>query len=226
MNWASPLLWSTCESDVLSLSTVLAGGWSAWVIHLISCSSLNCCMHSSAPQLLSYELADSRWPIFWRQCAKTNREKRKSRALGTAVGTGWISTDKFSFVMTGLFLGTSHCSSFPKPVLCLRADFSFVHQQSPIQLGTHGITVHGEYGLWTQDRRAALLTCGHWPPDNARLVISVTVFFRESGSWRETDTGWRELRIAVKEIKLFICLILALRKHWGSRLPWTLLFSY
>lgn len=45
------------------------------------------------------------------------------------------------------------------------------------------------------------ITCGHWPLDNALLVISATVFFRESGSWRETATGWRELKIAVKQIK-------------------------
>lgn len=62
------------------------------------------------------------------------------------------------------------------------------------------------------------ITCGHWSLDNARLVISATVFFRESGSWRETATGWRDLKIAVKQI-LENGLISVLRKHMGSRLP-------
>lgn len=127
LQWS--VLWSTCESDVLSLSSVRAGGWSACVTHLISCSSLNCCEHSSTPQLLTHELADSRAPVLWRQHGKTNRKKRKSRAFGTAVGTGWISAN--TVVMTGLLLGTSHCSCFPKPVLCPSPDFIFVHH-SPI----------------------------------------------------------------------------------------------
>lgn len=42
-------------------------------------------------------------------------------------------------------------------------------------------------------------TCGHFPPDCARLLISSTVFLRESWSARDTNTGRMYFIIAERE---------------------------
>lgn len=45
-------------------------------------------------------------------------------------------------------------------------------------------------------------TWGHSPPDVARLIISFMVFFRESGSTRDTNTGCTARNSPLKQIKI------------------------
>lgn len=46
-----------------------------------------------------------------------------------------------------------------------------------------------------------VFTWGHSPPDVARLMISFMVFFRESGSTRDTNTGCRARNSPLKQTK-------------------------
>ena len=49
--------------------------------------------------------------------------------------------------------------------------------------------------------RLLCFTCGHCPPDVARLTISFIVFFRESGSTRDTSTGCRARNSPLRQTK-------------------------
>ena len=58
-------------------------------------------------------------------------------------------------------------------------------------------------------------TCGHFPPDCARLLISSTVFLRESWSARDTNTGRRYFIRAEREGGVLVGV-----GPVGARPPW------